>query len=236
MKAEELCLDPRKWRLFLVNGRPRIPKGYTKETIWDHRLEEARLYFKYAKYDERFPPAKYPRMIMIGAGVGAELKAAKEYGYKPIGIGLLNLEQVTYARQQGVDFKIMDMHDLKFPNERFDIAYSMASFEHCVNPWLACIETWTVLRPYGRWWIWMGPYKGVTADSDGPGYQHFMTLPHWYIVPLFRRCGFKVLEYEDSNLRYWFLLEKMPLEEIRINKNVAGLLKRRLEIGREYSG
>lgn len=238
MSVEQLSLDPRKWRLFLPIGYRECPDGYTKETIWDYRLWEATEHFKHFKYKERFPPDKFPRILMIGAGTGAEVKAAQEYGYKPVGIGLLSPEQVIYARQQGVDFRVMDMHDLKFPNGSFDVVYCEHSFEHCVNPWLLCTEIWSVLRPHGRWWIHLPTWQN--SDKDGPSNIHFMILPPWFMKPLFERSGFKILYFEDNDARYQYLLERQPLEEItpepsgHSEKSIVDLLRRRLEIGREY--
>lgn len=237
--VEMLSMDQRKWQLFLPIGHRELPEGYTKETIWEYRLWEAGEHFKHFNYTERFPPEQFPRMLMIGAGTGAEVKAAQIYGYKPIGIGLLNLEQTEYAIKQGVDFRIMDMHDLKFPNESFDVAYCDMSFEHCANPWLVCIEVWACLRKSGRWWINLPTWQ--SSDKDGPSNMHFMILPPWFMRPMFRRTGFRELYFEDNEVRYQYLLEKMSLEEItdeprgqEIGKTLQGALRKRLEIGREY--
>lgn len=238
MSVEELSLDPKKWRLFLPIGYREQPEEYTKEGIWEYRLWEAREHFKHFKYDERFPSNKFPRMLMLGAGTGAELKAAQEFGYQAIGIGLLVPEQVKYAREQGVDFRIMDMHDLRFPNGVFDVVFCNHSFEHCCNPWLLCMEVWAVLRPHGRWWINLPTWQ--YSDKDGPSNQHFMILPPWFMKPMFRRSGFKILYFEDNEARYQFLLERLSFEEITLEpaphreKSIAHLLKRRLEIGGKY--
>lgn len=237
--VETLSLDIRKWRLFLPIGYRECPEGYTKESIWEYRLWEATEHFKYFQYDERFPPKEFPRMLMIGAGTGAEVKAAQMYGYRPIGVGLLGSEQVEYALSQGVDFRVMDMHDLKFPNESFDVAYCDMSFEHCANPWLVCMEVWAVLRPYGRWWMNLPTWQ--SSDKDGPSNQHFMVLPPWFMKPMFRRSGFKELYFEDNEIRYQYLLERLPLDKIDTetmidrNKSIISLLQKRLEMGREYT-
>jgi SAM-dependent methyltransferase len=239
MKIEELNIDPRKWRLFLPTSEIRqLPTGYTLQGIWDYRLWEAREHFKYFNYQERFPPGEYPRLLMLGAGTGAEIKAAQEYGYKAVGIGLLPEEQVNFALAQGVDFRLMDMHDLKFPNESFDVVYCSHSFEHCANPWLVCVEVWATLRPYGRWWINLPTWQ--SSDKDGPSNQHFSVLPPWFMRPMFKRSGFKELYFEDNEINYQYLLEKLPLNEINVEqasdraKSLISQLSTRLQIGKEY--
>ena len=233
VEIESLSLDHRKWRFFLEIGYRQLPDGYTRETIWDYRLWEAREHFKHYKYDERFPPDKFPRMLMLGAGTGAEVKAAQEYGYEAVGIGLLGKEQLEYARSQGVDMRLMDMHDLKFPNESFDVVWCDNSWEHCVHPWLLCTEVWAVLRSYGRWWINLPTWQN--SDKDGPSNQHFMILPPWFMKPMLRRSGFRTLYFEDNEVRYQYLLERLPLEEVgHRNKSIIDSLQKRLKIGMGY--
>ncbi len=238
--VRELELDQRKWRLFLIIGYRQNPEEFTDEGIFNHRLEEARLHLQYFDYQNRFPREEFPRMLMLGAGTGAEVLAAKELGYDAVGIGFLNQDQVEYAQSRGADMRVMDMHDLKFPNERFDVAFCNHSFEHCQQPWLVCAEVWASLRPGGRWWINLPTWQH--SDKDGPSNEHFMILRPWYMRPMFRRCGFKELYFEDNEARYQFLLEKVPLDEIdpefsgsgRRKKSMVDQLAKRLEIGREY--
>ena len=238
----ELRLDPRKHFLFLhreILSHSLRADGsrWTPQTIFDHRLKGARLQLGYMKSGERYPPEEFPRMLMIGAGTGAEVLAAKERGYEAIGTGLLNDEQIAYARSRGVDYRLMDMHDLKFPNESFDVVYAKYSIEHCVNPWLVCLEVYAVLRDYGRWFMALDPYQEGTSGDDGPGGAHYMILPSWFMKPMFLRTGFKILWMEDSNRRYHYLLEKQPIDKIEMARKVRKpLLVKRLELGRAEYG
>jgi SAM-dependent methyltransferase len=205
----------KKWRLFLIEGYRQLPDGWTAEDIFDHRLEEAQMDFIHFKYDERFPPDKFPKMLCIGAGTGAEVLAAKEYGYDAVGIGILNHNQIRYARSRGAIMFNMDMHDIVgLPVESFDVIYSRDSLEHAVAPWIAVAEAWAMLRPGGRWWITMGPYKGDAQDSRGPTNDHFSVLPGWVWDSIFKRSGFKILEKMDDELLFRYLLEKLPLDKI----------------------
>lgn len=238
--VELLSMDQRKWRLFLIIGYREKPKGFTYEGIFSHRLEEAKLHLEYFDYQRNFPPDQYPRMIMLGAGTGAEVLAANELGYEAVGVGLLEPEQIEYARSRGVDMRLMDMHDLRFPNESFDIAFCNHSFEHCQQPWMVCMEVWATLRPRGRWWINLPTWQH--ADKDGPSNRHYMILPPWFMKPMFKRCGFKLIHFRDDKMWYQYMLEKMPLSEIDPEIENSGMEKRslvdqlekRLEIGSEY--
>ncbi|MCK4266507.1 MAG: class I SAM-dependent methyltransferase [Thermoplasmata archaeon] len=229
----KLKLDYRKHNLFVIEGYRQLPEGHTPESIFNYRLEEARQHMKYSHFKENFPPEEFPRMLCLGAGTGAEVLAAKEYGYDAVGVGILGDIQRTYAESRGVDFRLMDMHDLKFPNESFDVVYAKYSFEHCVNPWLVCAEVYAVLRDYGRWFLLLDPYQ-ATAGASGPKMIHYMILKPWFMNPMFKRSGFRILWMDDSPIRYHYLLEKLPFDKMEVKYDIKPILKARLELGREY--
>lgn len=203
-----------KWRLFLIEGYRQLPEGFTPEEIFEYRLKEARQDFINFKYMERFPPKTFPKMLCVGAGTGAEVKAALELGYEAMGVGILNIDQLLVAKKHNVVMFNMDFHNLTFPTQFFDVLYSRDSLEHCIAPWLAVMEAWAMLRPYGRWWITMGPYRGEAQDSRGPTNNHFSVLPGWVWDAIFKRSGFRILEKRDDENHFRYLLEKKPLDEI----------------------
>jgi len=235
----ELKLDPRKHNLFVIEGYRQLPKGETPESIFNYRLEEARGHMKYSHFAENFPPDRFPRMLCLGAGTGAEVQAAKEYGYDAVGVGILRDIQRIYAESRGVNFRVMDMHDLKFPNGSFDVVYSHDSFEHGVNPWLMCMEVWAVLRPGGKWWMRLPSMKEV-EEAGGPSNEHFLLLLPEFMSPMFKRSGFRVLKMRNDDLFYTYLVERLPFDQIDPEErnhrkhSIVDQLEARLEIGKEY--
>jgi len=225
-----LDLDPRKWGLFLFKDNRDLCEPYTIETIFDLRLSEALQQFGFRKHDVRFPSHTYKNMLIIGAGVGGEILAAESLGYNVTGIGFLNEAQYQYALKIGCNFIRMDMHDIRFPNESFDVIYSSHSFEHCVHPWLVCIEFWAVLRVGGRVWINLPNYR-----VEQIGLHHFMVLKPEFMTRLFTLSGFKVIEIVDDPSDYSFLLEKVSIEALReIPNNISQLISKRMKIGEDY--
>lgn len=218
--------DLRKWNLFLYHNYVDMAEGHTFATIFDLRLEEARQQIQVR--NSHFPPSTYPRMLIIGPGPGTEILAGKEIGYDATGIGLICDEQYQYALSRGADFHRMDMHDIRIPNESFDVIYSHHSFEHCVHPWLVCIEMWAVLRVGGRVFIEM------PEPDSGLSKNHTMVLPPEFMKKMFEASGFKTLE----NQRHKHLFEKISIEELQSSPiaqySVWPQLAKRLELGREY--
>lgn len=222
-------LDTRKWRLFIVPENVDLEQGRTLEYMWNLRLQESIEQIKFSF--ENYPPNQYPRMLIIGCGIGAEIKAAEMLGYKATGVGFLNRAQYEYAIGQGVDMRIMDMQDLRLPNESVDVAYSSQTFEHGLHPWLMCAEVWAVLRRGGRWWINLPTWQN--SDRDGPKKEHYMILPPWFMVPLLERSRFRIVTRKDEGIAYNYLCEKLDLD-FNDPLNISHILEKRLELGREY--
>lgn len=99
-------------------------------------------------------------------------------------VGCRNTDEIRYFRKRGAaevfgvdlysddpDIRIMDMHDLKFPDGSFDVVYSRHSFEHAYDKRKAGLEFVRVLRHLGVVVIEVpGKYKG------GADYNRFDDL------------------------------------------------------------
>lgn len=102
------------------------------------------------------------------------LKYTNCTGKDALCVGCRNRDEIIYFRKMGAskvvgidlysdheDIQIMDMHDLKFPDNSFDFVYSRHSFEHAFDKRKAGLEFVRVLRPGGVVIIEVpGKYKG----------------------------------------------------------------------------
>jgi SAM-dependent methyltransferase len=83
-------------------------------------------------------------------------------GQSVLCVGCRNDDEIRYFRKRGAgrvigidlydagpDIVSMDMHDLKFPDNSFDVVYSRHSFEHAYDKRKAGHEFIRVLRPHG---------------------------------------------------------------------------------------
>ena len=95
-------------------------------------------------------------------------------GQRVLCVGCRNTDEMRYFRKRGAgevvgvdlfsdhpDITLMDMHDLKFPEDRFNVVYSRHSFEHAYDKAKAAREFVRVLKDGGVVVIEVpGRYKG----------------------------------------------------------------------------
>ena len=158
-------------------------------------------------FKEYAPPEKYPRILDLGAGCGAETKVLMENGYQVVGI-TFGADNIRYAEEKfGIHLLEMDMHNLLFPKSYFDGVFSVQSFEHAFAPWLVIIELRRVLRDGGR----------VFLDLPDPDDEEMLrTIWHTSVLypnqvkALFWKAGFDEVGDVSKRHRLGFFFEKIP--------------------------
>jgi len=153
------------------------------------------------------PPNKYHTILDIGAGCGSETNVLSDKGFKVVGI-TFGEDNIKYAKEKyGIDLLEMDMHNLQFPDNFFDGAFMIQTFEHTLSPWLFIIELRRVLRDGAR----------VFLDVPDPDDEEMLkTIWHTSVLypnqikALFLKAGFKEVVDLSQKHRLAFLLEKIP--------------------------
>jgi len=153
------------------------------------------------------PPDKYHTILDIGAGCGSQTKVLSDKGFKVVGI-TFGEDNIQYAKEKyGIDLLEMDMHNLQFPDNFFDGAFLIQTFEHAFSPWLFIIELRRILRDGGRVFI------DVPDPDDGEMLKtiwHPSVLYPNQIKALFWKAGFKEVVDLSQKHRLAFLFEKIP--------------------------
>lgn len=136
---------------------PRTVEGYNKgaEAYNAHvsSAEESPFHAFYEKPAIRteLPDLRGLSVISIGCGSGVDTAYLKQKGAeKVVGVDISSgLIDIAKKNHEGIDFRVMDMEKLDFPQESFDLAYSSLAL-HYLDSWtLALREARRVLKPNG---------------------------------------------------------------------------------------
>ncbi len=159
---------------------------------------------KYAKLLKNSVEPYLPKgkCLAIGCADGMEVQALNDLGYSTIGI-TLGAINVKWAKENlpDIDIRVMDFHDLRFPNDTFDCAYSDNSYEHTFAPMIHCLEVWSILKLGGKWLIKMPDVEDDVYAGNQLDHHHPNLYPIKYHRKLFEVCGFSVNNYSSTKER-----------------------------------
>lgn len=141
----------------------------------------AHEYLEKPAMHSKLPDLKSRDILCLGCGTGEECNLFKLRGARRVlGIdiskGLIDVARESYT---GVEFEVMDMEDLKLPDDSFDFIYSSLAI-HYLKDWTAVLDNvYRVLRPGGvflfsthhpvKWGAEV--VKGKTRNSFMLGYE-----------------------------------------------------------------
>lgn len=112
-------------------------------------------------------PDKDPKIISIGCRNAAEISAFKSLGFEHvIGIDL-------YSEDKSI--LLMDMHDIKLPENTFDVIYSSHSLEHSKDPEKVLRECGKIAKD-GAYFIIEVPVNYPTSKIDIQDFKNLKTL------------------------------------------------------------
>jgi SAM-dependent methyltransferase len=245
-------MDVNKWDLFLevISKQPVWKEIGMDENKWKMFLEKKIKPYPFSDFygpsgiieilrREVAPPESYPRLLCVGCGAGFEVEYANKVGYKAVGI-TLGEENVRKGRERGLEIYHMDMHDLKFPPDSFDVALNNHSLEHAFFLPMVAVEVYCTLRERGRWYIELPPSH---VHNPSPDKSHLDPNHMCLFIPdslqrMLEFSGWKTLKRIATNIHYRFYLEKKTLKEIEeslphMRNWMVDIIEKRLQYGRE---
>ncbi len=207
----------KKWNMYMdtIQGHPTVAHTDKSADLLREQVES------------HLPKGK---CLAIGCADGMEVKALDDLGYDTIGLtlGKINIEWAN-KNLPSIDIRIMDFHDLEFPNEYFDCAYSDNSYEHTFAPMIHCLEVWSVLKIGGKWLIKMPSVEEDVYAGNQLDHHHPNMYPQKYHKKVFDVCGFDYASVDLSRGQKnndWILTKRVT----GIHSTIATVFNKRKEI------
>jgi SAM-dependent methyltransferase len=94
---------------------------------------------------------KTNRLLDIGCGEGAFLRAARRAGWEAVGLEV-SARAAAHVRSQGFDVFLGDLNTAPYPAEHFDVITAIELIEHVVSPLELLEQARRLLRPGGVLW------------------------------------------------------------------------------------
>ena len=142
-------------------------------------------------------------VLDLGCGDGWSTKTLQQCGCDAVGV-TINQAEVAHAKSKyNIDLYLQDMHDLQFPDGRFDLVYCRECYEHSVAPYIALCEINRVLKLHGHTLIHVPSQRWIRENS------HFSVLNDAQMREMFRKCFFNIVNTGLTNVGQWYLSEKI---------------------------
>lgn len=135
-------------------------------------------------------------LLDIGAGTGALVQAAKDAGFRAIGLEP-SKETAEEAFRKGRQVAEGSAYDIT-SKQRYDVIYMSDVFEHLTSPRKCLDGVWSALKDDGMLVIEMPEEGCPQAQQQGMSWRHYRPLQHVYLYTegaarsLFEQKGFYV--------------------------------------------
>jgi SAM-dependent methyltransferase len=137
------------------------------------------------------PNSQDAEVLDIGCGTGFALKTFADYGLKGTGIALG--EDIRLCQEQGLNAIEMNMSNLDFPDQKFDIVWARHSLEHSPFPFFTLMEINRITKMYGLIYIEVPGAETQAKHEENP--NHYSVLGKTMLRSLIERAGFQILHH-----------------------------------------
>jgi SAM-dependent methyltransferase len=147
-------------------------------------------------------PKNFVSILDVGCSDGWMCKHFIDDGKAAIGINdFLYVTDHEFIKNNKLDIRIMDMHQLKFKDKSFDAIWLRHTLEHSIAPLIVLSECQRILKLGGYIFIALPPYPDPPEYYPGhysliPMFQleYFMKIYRFEIISLYK----KVLSWERT--------------------------------------
>ncbi len=180
-----------------------LPQGWYSDKkgneYWGEITEKRySKYFPYLQKMGEFKEHKGEKVLEIGIGIGTDLLQYAENGSICYGVDITDTAiKITKERfkREGLkaELKQCDAENLPYPDNFFDVVYSMGVIHHIKNMGKAIKEAERVLKPTGKiiFWIYGKSWK----------YYFFKPLYHGIIQAEFLTYSFNEIQHKHTEIK-----------------------------------
>ncbi|MGE0444225.1 MAG: methyltransferase domain-containing protein [Vicinamibacterales bacterium] len=134
--------------------------SYNRSQMWEFYRIRTEKFMAVLRCVDALPPE--PRMLVIGPRNEAEILLLSLYGFPLKHITAIDL--FSYSPK----IQCMDMHDIRFPDNSFDIVYSAWTLKYSYDLPRACRELLRVVRPGGVVVTGFSHTTAITGEVGAP--------------------------------------------------------------------
>lgn len=165
---------------------------------------------------EKIKKQSFSSVLDIGCGTGAMLSLIAEQN-KNISLNGIDfskemITQATRLLDNNINLVCGDADNLPWEDNYFDLIICTSSFHHYPEPYKVLNEMRRVLNPTGRliiadpWWcgiyrLFINLYLKTPFNLKGD----YRIYSKKEIVHIINKCGFKVIEFENPNGKYYII-------------------------------
>ena len=143
--------------------------------------------------DKYMPVTDFPKILVIGCGIGSECYFAQKGGYDVTEITLSEYNYIFAKEQLGLERVYRaDIHCTEFPDNFFDSALCYQTFEHFISPVLALVEIYRILRNHGILLLELPPPQFMSETMGG--LSHILCPTPRQLKSLLEGTGFEIIE------------------------------------------
>jgi ubiquinone/menaquinone biosynthesis C-methylase UbiE len=188
----------------------------------NHWLMKIRRMIAVDNLNKYFPKKSNGMKILdFGCGSGLFASELQEGGYKTFGIDISE-EAIKFGELNGIkNLSVLDSHKINFPDDYFDLVFSMDVLQHFENePW-AIKEIYRVLKPGGKFIVTVPAYQFLWGVQDEAAHHY-----RRYTLSGLKKIILDSGEFSVNRATYFNTLLFLPIALVRLISKIFGLKKR----------
>ena len=175
------------------------------------------------------------RLLEIGFGSGAMLRAAARAGWNAEGVEI-SRTATEYVREEGFKVFCGDLSEAGYASGYFDVVIASELLEHVADPQQLASEVARILRPGGLFWATTPHIQGLSArllgmDWTTVGPDHLHLFSQQGITSLLTSAGFRRIRLDTHGLNPFELWQALVHHDEFVNTDTNTAITARVNSG-----